>query len=165
MHERRTRRLLHDEDVDLRDGFAGGVLLLYGKLITKIARLRTADVNLAAEETVTLRLGRGETPLPEPLGAIALQNQQPRPTATEGRLFPGRHAGQHITADTLLLRLKRYGIDRSREGRHAALLALAARLPAPILAERIGIHQGRAAQWVRLAGVTCADYVAVRNEG
>ncbi len=66
---------------------------------------------------------------------------------------------------TLLRRLKRYGIDRSRQGRHAALLALAARLPAPILAERIGIHQARAAQWTRLAGVTYADYVAVRSRG
>lgn len=112
-----------------------------------------------------MRLGRGATPLPEPLGtiALALRDRQLRRTETEGWLFPGRHAGQHITADTLLQRLKRHGIDRSRGGRHAALLALAARLPAPILAERIGINQGRATQWVRLAGGTYADFVAVRR--
>ena len=40
---------------------------------------------------------------------------------------------------------------------------LAARLPAPILAERTGIHQARAAQWVRLAGSTYVDHVADRN--
>jgi hypothetical protein len=57
------------------------------------------------------------------------------------------------------------GIGPSREGRHAALLALAARLPAPILAERIGIHQARAAQWVGLAGSIYADYVATRHAG
>jgi len=159
------RRLLHDDDIDLRDRFAGSVLLLYGKPITKIARLRTTDLSITTDGTVTLRLGRGETPLPEPLGtiALALQNRQLRRSDAEGWLFPGRHAGQHITVDTLLLRLKRYGIDRSREGRHSALLALAARLPAPILAERIGIDQGRAAQWVRLAGGTFADYVAIRT--
>jgi hypothetical protein len=78
-------------------------------------------------------------------------------------LLPGRHPGTHITAERLRGRLKRYGIGRSREARHAALLALAARLPAPILAERIGIHQARAAQWVRLAGSTYVDYVASRN--
>ena len=83
-------------------------------------------------------------------------------TGTNAWLLPGRHAGTHITADTLRGRLKRYGIGPSREGRHAALLALAARLPAPILAERIGIHQARAAQWVRLAGSGYADYVALR---
>lgn len=159
------RRLLHDKEVDLCDRFAGSVLLLYGKPVTKIAQLRSADVNTTAEGIVTLRLGRGETPLPEPLGMIALglQGGELRRTDTDGWLLPGRHAGEHITADTLLLRLKRYGIDRSREGRHAALLALAARLPAPILAERIGIDRSRAAAWVRLAGVTYADYVAIRR--
>jgi hypothetical protein len=103
--------------------------------------------------------------LPEPLDAIAgaLRYRQLERTRAEGWLFPGRHAGTHITADRLRERLKRYGIDRSTEGRNAALIALAARLPAPILAERIGIHQARAAQWVRLAGATYADYVAVRG--
>ena len=52
----------------------------------------------------------------------------------------------------------------SRPSRHAALLALAARLPAPILAERLGFHPARAAQWVRAAGATYADYVALRQE-
>jgi hypothetical protein len=72
--------------------------------------------------------------------------------------MPGPNAGTHITGE----RLKPYGIT-SRPGRHAALLALGARLPAPILAERLGFHQARAAQWVRAAGATYADYVALRQ--
>jgi hypothetical protein len=82
---------------------------------------------------ITLKLGRGETPLPEPLAQVAqaLRDQELQRTGIDGWLIPGRHAGQHITADRLQQRLKRYGIKRSREGRHAALLALAARLPAP----------------------------------
>jgi hypothetical protein len=44
----------------------------------------------------------------------------------------------------------------------AALLELASRLPAPILAERFGFHQVRAARWVREAGRTYADYAALR---
>ena len=161
------RRLLHDRDVDLRDRFVGSVLLLYGKPITQIASLRTTAINVDADGQTTLRLGRGEIPLPEPLDAIALalRDRQPERTGTGGWLLPGRYAGTHITADTLRVRLKRYGIGPSREGRHAALLALAARLPAPILAERIGIHQARAAQWVRLAGSTYAEYVANRHAG
>ena len=35
--------------------------------------------------------------------------------------------------------------------------------PARILAERIGIHQARAAQWVRVPGPSYADYLAIRN--
>jgi hypothetical protein len=158
------RRLLHDPELDPRDRFAGSVLLLYGKPTTRIAALRTTDIHTTPAGEITLRLGRGEIPLPEPLAQIAqaLRDQQLRRTGTDEWLLPGRHAGQHITADRLQQRLKRYGIERTREGRHAALLALAARLPAPILAERIGIHQSRAAAWVRMAGATYADYVALR---
>ena len=158
------RRLLHDPKLDPRDRFAGSVLLLYGKPTTRIVALRTTDIHATSDGEITLRLGRGEIPLPEPLAQIAqaLRDQQLQRTGTEGWLIPGRHAGQHITADRLQQRLKRYGIERTREGRHAALLALGARLPAPILAERIGIHQSRAAAWGRAAGATYADYVAVR---
>jgi hypothetical protein len=141
------------------------VLLLYGKPTTKIAALRTTDIDTTPDGAVTLRLGRGEIALPEPLSEIAraLRDHQLQETGVAGWLIPGSHAGQHVSADTLQRRLKRYGIQRSREGRHAALLALAARLPAPILAERIGIHQSRAAAWVRMAGGTYADYVALRG--
>jgi hypothetical protein len=158
------RCLLHGDDLDLRDRFAGSVLLLYGKPTTRIAALRTTAINTTPGGEITLRLGRGEIPLPEPLAGIAqaLRDQQLQRTGTDGWLLPGRHAGHHITADRLQQRLKRYGIERTREGRHAALLALAARLPAPILAERIGIHQSRAAAWGRMAGATYADYVALR---
>jgi integrase len=158
------RRLLHDDELDLRDRFAGSVLLLYGQPITRIAALTITDIDITRSGAITLRLGRGVVVLPDPLAQIALRlsDRQLCRAGTDRWLFPGRHAGHHITADTLRRRLKSYGIDRSREGRHAALLALAARLPAPVLAERIGIHQSRAAAWVRMAGDTYADYVALR---
>lgn len=147
-------QLLHDHEIDLRDRFAGSVLLLYGKPISQVAALRTTAVRTDTDNQTTLQLGRGEIPVPEPLGAIALalRYRQLKRTGTDGWLLPGRHAGTHLTAETLRGRLKRYGIGPSREGRHAALLALAARLPAPILAERIGIHQD-----IELAGMAIAD--------
>ena len=73
----------------------------------------------------------------------------------------GRKPGTHITAEHLRKRLAVHGIT-SRPGRHGALLALAGRLPAPILAERLGIHQARAAQWARAAGATYSGYVELR---
>ena len=160
-------RFLHDPEIEMRDRFAGAVLLLYGRPFTHIASLKTTAIGVEASGQATLRLARGETPLPEPVGAIALalRDQRVLQLGAEGWLFGGRHAGTHITADRLRCRLKRYGIERSTEGRHGALLALAARIPAPILAERTGIHQARAAQWVRLAGGTYADYVHVRSTG
>ena len=77
--------------------------------------------------------------------------------------LPGRKRGTHITAEHLRKRLAPHGIT-SRPGRHGALLALAGRLPAPILAERLGIHQARAAQWASAAGATYAPYVRLRAE-
>lgn len=79
----------------------------------------------------------------------------------DGWLLPGRGPGTHITAEHLRKRLAVHGIT-SRPGRHGALLALAGRLPAPILAERLGIHQARAAQWARAAGATYSGYVELR---
>jgi hypothetical protein len=38
-----------------------------------------------------------------------------------------------------------------------------ATMPAPILAERLGIHPARAAQRTRLAGSTYADYLAAHR--
>lgn len=97
-----------------------------------------------------------------PACAAAVGVSRLQATGHEGWLLAGRKAGTHITAERLRDRLKPYGIT-SRAGRQVALLALAARLPAPILAERIGIHQARAAQWVRAAGATYADYVGASH--
>jgi hypothetical protein len=114
---------------------------------------------------VRIRLGRGTVHAPEPLGsiALALRYRSLQTAGAERWLIPGRRAGTHISAEQLRVRLKRYGLQHSRTGRHAALIALAARVPAPILAQRIGIHQASAARWVRLAGATYGEYVATRS--
>jgi len=153
------RTLLHDEQIDPRDRLAGSLLLLYAQPLTRTARLTTADIHDDGE-FVGLTLARGVVALPDPLARIALEVRE---NAGAGEwLFPGRHAGSHLSAEQLLIRLKRYGIT-SRPGRHGALLALASRLPAPILAERLGFHPARAAKWARAAGATYADYVSLRT--
>ena len=158
------RRLLHDGDIDERDRFAGLLLLLYAQPLTRTAALHTSDIATTTDGLTTLTVARGAIALPEPLATLArgLRDDRLDSLGHDGWLLPGRKAGTHITAERLRERLKRYGIA-SRPGRHAALLALAARLPAPILAERLGLHQARAAQWVRAVGSTYADYVALRH--
>jgi hypothetical protein len=158
-----VRRLPHDRHIDPRDRFAGLLLLLYAQPLTRTAALKTSDITVTDDRTVMIALARGAVPLPEPLGSLAhaLRYQRLAATGPEGWLLPGRKAGTHITAERLRGRLQRYEIT-SRPSRHAALLALAGRLPAPILAERLGLHQARAAQWVRAAGATYSDYVALR---
>jgi hypothetical protein len=159
------RRLLHDHDIGLRERFAGSVLLLYAQPLTRIAQLGTGDITTADGGEVALTFARGAIVLPEPLAsiALALRYQGVADGEHDGWLLPGRKRGTHITAEHLRKRLAPHGIT-SRPGRHGALLALAGRLPAPILAERLGIHQARAAQWARAAGATYAPYVRLRAE-
>jgi hypothetical protein len=112
---------------------------------------------------IALTFARGAVLLPEPLAsiALALRDQRAGDDEQDGWLLPGRKPGTHITAEHLRKRLAPHGVT-SRPGRHGALLALAGRLPAPILAERLGIHQARAAQWVRAAVATYSGYVELR---
>jgi hypothetical protein len=119
------------------------MLLLYAQPLTRIARLRTGDIQLRADGQILISLVRGYVLPPEPLASLALALRYECVTTRggEGWLLPGRLPGTHASAEQLGERLKRHGIRRSRPGKQAALLALAARLPAPILAERIGIHQ------------------------
>jgi len=137
--------------------------VLYAQPVTRIAALRASDIHTTAHAT-SIALARGTVALPEPLDTLAASLRRQRSSVAGGDawLFAGRHAGTHLSADRLRERLQALGIS-SRSARHAALLALAARLPSPILAERLGIHPARAAQWARLAGAPYAEYVALRH--
>jgi hypothetical protein len=77
------------------------------------------------------------------------------------RLFPGRVPGQPIANHALTTRLARHGIQ-VRTARNGALAALAADLPAPILADLLGIHINTAVRWVTYARRDWTDYLAAR---
>ena len=75
---------------------------------------------------------------------------------------PGRVPGQPIANHALTTRLARHGI-RVRTARNGALAALAADLPAPILADLLSIHINTAVRWVTYARRDWADYLAART--
>lgn len=74
-------------------------------------------------------------------------------------LFPGLHPGRPLSAARLGDRLAKLGID-GRAGRRAALMHLASRLPAAVLAEALNLAPGTAVGWVRAAGGDWASYAA-----
>ncbi len=78
-----------------------------------------------------------------------------------GRLFPGRVPGQPIANHALTTRLNRHSIS-VRPARNGALAALAADLPAAILADLLGMHVTTAVRWVTYARRDWADYLAAR---
>jgi hypothetical protein len=78
------RRLFHDRELDLRDRFAGSVLLLYGQPLTRIAALRTTAVRTESGDEVTLELGRPDQ------AARAARRARPRSALSAGPAPRGR---------------------------------------------------------------------------
>ena len=74
-------------------------------------------------------------------------------------LFPGHLPGRPITPARLGERLRAIGIY-AQTGRRAALLDLAAQLPAAVLADLLGLHETTAAKWMHQAGGDWSRYAA-----
>jgi hypothetical protein len=158
-------RLLHDTTLDPTDRVAGCLLLLYGQPLSRIAAMTTSQITRRDNKT-SLRLGRHDTPIPGPLADAVSQlisgGRSYRgigsPPATAW-LFPGHLPGRPITAARLGERLRAIGIY-AQTGRRAALLDLAAQLPAAVLADLLGLHETTAAKWMHQAGGDWSRYAA-----
>ena len=98
----------------------------------------------------------------------AAQAQSPsalgRSLPRTGWLFPGsKIPGRHMAPSTLSRRLLHRGIE-ARSTRNTALLALAADLPAPVLADLLGLHVSTASRWATYARRDWSAYLAARAE-
>jgi hypothetical protein len=165
------RRLLGDESVDLRDRVAGSLLLLYAQPITRIARLRRADVILNGEYQVMITLAREPIPLPVPLArlAIRLRDAPPALTTTAATkpspwLLPGRKLGQPITPHALARRLHAFGIP-AVAARTSALAHLLPIVPPAVLAQMIGMSAHSAERYSAALRTDYSRYVALRVVG
>ena len=158
-------RLLHDDTLDLTDRAAGCLLLLYGQQLSRIAVMTTSQVT-SHDGVVHVRFGDHDVPVPAPLGVILTE------LARSGRshtgtgtpvitpwLFPGGLPGRPITAPRLGQRLRHLGVH-AMAGRRAALLDLAAQLPAAVLADLLCIAPTTAVRWMREAGGDWSRYAA-----
>ena len=152
-----VERLLHDSTIDLTDRVAGCLVLLYAQQLSRLVGLTVEQV-VTTDDAVHLRLGLGPVVIPEPLGHMLVT------LATGGRayvgvgsptvhtwLFPGLYPGRPLHPSHLGQRLARYGIA-VMPGRRAALMHLASRLPAAVLAEMLNLHPTTAVHWVAAAG-------------
>jgi hypothetical protein len=153
-----ARSLLADDTVELPIRIAGTLLLLYGQLITRIARLRTDDV---IDDRTGVRLRLGDEPI-EITGAFADLLRRQRAHAPGPWLLPGAKPRTHLGPERIRRRLRQLGIypETARPG---ALLALAASVPAPILAELLGLHDDTANRWRRCAGGEWARYASLTS--
>jgi hypothetical protein len=161
-----VRRLLHDDQLDLIDRVAGSFVLLYAQPLSRIAVITREQVTLR-DAAVSMCFAAHQLDLPEPLaGLVATLATGTRrghvgigAPATTRWLFPGHLPGRPITPARLGARLAVFGID-ARAARRAALLQLAAELPAPVLAGSLGITTTTAVDWIKAAGGDWANYAA-----
>ena len=158
-------RLLHDDTLDLTDRAAGCLLLLYGQQLSRIAAMTTSQVT-TRDGTVHVRLGDHDVPVPEPLGIVLTELVRTGRThtgtgspATTPWLFPGGLPGKPDHRRRLGERLRALGIY-AKAGRRAALIDLAAQLPAAVLADLLGLAPTTAVQWMRQAGGDWSGYAA-----
>ena len=101
-------------------------------------------------------------PLEDLVAGLAAGRRRPGSSLLEVSspwLFPGCHPGTALTPDALGLRLHALGIS-PRQGRSTALLALAAEVPAAILAKTLGIHVQVAIQWQKISAGDWTVYAA-----
>lgn len=159
-------RCLHDDQLPLDVRAAGSLLLLYGLPLNRIVEL-TAD-QLAPEG---LRISRDAPAIATPPALRRLLEQLPAPpripsavalissTGPDRWLFPGRSIKGHVSPPVVSSHLRRHGIS-ARASRNAALIALAADLPASVLTTLFGLNITTALQWTRRAGRDWHSFIA-----
>ena len=159
-----ARRLLHDDTLELTDRVAGSLVLLYAQQLTRITAMTTADIVRRADH-VTIRLGPHSIDVPPPLAGLIVElidagrRRGIGAPLTSPLLFPGHQPGRPLTPSHLGRRLRTIGVP-TMTGRRAALLDLAAQLPAAVLADLLGLHPTTAVNWVNNAAGDWNNYAA-----
>jgi len=144
---------------------AAVLLLLYAQPLSRIVQLTTADVTSEPTGTM-LRLGAEPTSVPEPFAGILLEHLRQRPNlqtingSQSPWLFPGRRPGGHLSANTVMIRLRGIGINL-RGAHNAALRSLVRQTPAPIVASQLGYSTQVALKHAALAGQPDQRYASV----
>ncbi|WP_198359591.1 site-specific integrase [Streptomyces fildesensis] len=160
-----ARRLLHDDACPLVTRTAGLLVLLYAQKLSDITALTVKHVRHHGDRTF-LHLGSRPIVLPNPLDELVdelVATRRPPGSGVlheeSGWLFPGHRRGLPLTEGALARRLHALGIT-PRHSRNTALFALAAELPAAILAKTLGIHIQSAVQWQKIAAGDWNSYAA-----
>ena len=167
-HIRQLDRCLTDETMplDLRAG--GALVLLFGMLVSRITQL-TKDNVVEDGQATYLAIDGHRLMLPPRLADLLCQlRDQDEPRWTLGRLgtpapwlFPGQSPARPAVDVLFGVRLHRYGID-AHAGRNTGRLALAAELPASVLADLTGISISTAERWSQWAKRDWVAYVGQR---
>jgi hypothetical protein len=165
---RQLQRCLTDAALRVDVRAAGAIVTLFGLPLSKIVQL-SADHLTEREDDVYLTMDKQPVLMPPWLADLLHSAALTSSRSALGRslpgtkwLFPGFSPGRHQVANTLGRRLREHGI-RSRSTRNTAIITLASDLPAPILADLLGLHITTAERWVGYARRDWTAYLAARD--
>jgi hypothetical protein len=160
---------LADDNLPIDIRVAGALIMLYGIHVGQVITLHSDDV-IREDGNLLIKLGGTRLIIPPRLARLLVQlprsTSQPAVPAPRGArtpLFPGLVPGLPAVSSRFGQRLKDHGI-LARGGRNTALVSLAADLPAPILADLLGLHIATAVRWAKYAKRDWHSFVAERRE-
>ncbi|EGE43793.1 XRE family transcriptional regulator [Streptomyces sp. SID4928] len=162
------QRCLTDDALPTDVRAAGAITLLFGPSTERLCHLTPEHLKFG-DKHAHLVLGRHPVLLPPRLAELLrhlaeqplLRTQLSRVHPGPQWIFPGMVPGKPISTHGMTQKLNRYSIP-VRTARNAALAALAADLPSPILADVTGMHRHTALRWVAYARRDWAEYLAAR---
>ncbi|MDQ1367141.1 MAG: hypothetical protein QOE57_3183 [Acidimicrobiaceae bacterium] len=164
------KRCLKDTTLPIQVRLAGSLILVYGIPVSRITTLR-ADQIRTLDRRTTIQLGAHRLVVAPAIAGLLHHHQEESaavclldrstPKGPEW-LFPGGFPGRPAVA-ALYRQLRQHGIPHIRRARSAALITLAADLPAPVLADLLDIHITTAVQWSRHAQNDWAADLAARS--
>jgi hypothetical protein len=159
-------RLLHDEKIRLYARIGGLFMLLFARPLAGICLMTTDQITLADGGRVLVRFDNVPVEMPQLLDQLLRDHlSQPGGPSTLARdggwLFPGRIPATPLTTENIRGELVAHDIHPGRS-RNAAMFALAGQVPAPVLADLIGIAPKTAVKWAALAARDWSQYTADR---
>ena len=158
--------LLHDTTINPHSRIAGLFLLLFAWPLNRILRLTHDHIHQLPDGQVTVSFETIPVELPPVVAQLVIQHMRGHSQTSYGAgdtrwLFPGRLPGRPIVTETVRGVLVSHGIH-PRASRSAALFSLASQIPAPVLADLVGISNNHAAVWAKLAARDWSNYVTRR---
>lgn len=160
--------LLHNDTMRLYARIGGLFMLLFAQPLMDICAMTISQITLTTNDRVLVTFGAATIQMPPILDALIRQHLT-RPgvpsiaSGEHGWMFPGRNPGRHLATENFRKELVAHGIHPA-QSRHAALYGLASEIPAPVLADLIGIADKTATKWAALAARDWAGYIAQRQQ-
>jgi hypothetical protein len=161
-----VKRLLHDDAIRPYTRIAGLFTLLFAQPLARIVAMSTQQVALNDDGRVSVTFQSIPIEMPAPVDRLVREHLERRgKTLYAGRdtgwLFPGGNPGRPLETENIRNQLVAVGIH-PYESRKAALYQLAGEVPAPVLAELIGITPKNAVGWAKLAARDWSGYLTHR---